>query len=62
MQPMWIHAGDLRRHFKAHSGARSNKRNQCDFKFIHAANLRPHLKAHSGERQQKAHSEQMQPM
>ena len=42
-----------RRHFKAHSGARSNKCNQCDFKFIHAANLRPHLKAHSGENPNK---------
>ena len=36
-----------------HSGARSNKCNQCDFKFIHAANLRPHLKAHSGEKPNK---------
>ena len=52
-QPMCINAGDLRRHFKAHSGGRSNKCNQCDFKFIHAANLRPHLKAHSGEKQNK---------
>ena len=52
-QPMCIHADDLRRQFKAHSGARSNKCNQCDFKFIHAANLRPHLKAHSGEKPNK---------
>ena len=25
MQPTWIHAGDLRRHLKAHNGERSNK-------------------------------------
>ena len=53
MQPIWIQAGDLRRHLKAHRGERSNKCNQCDFKFIHAANLRPHLKAHSGEKPNK---------
>ena len=51
MQPMWIHAGDLRRHLKAHTGERSNKCNQqCDFAFIQAANLRLYLKAHSGEK------------
>ena len=41
MQPTWIHAGDLRRHLKAHSGERSNKCNQCYFAFIQAGNLRP---------------------
>ena len=56
MQPMWIHAGELRRHLKAHTGERSNKCNQCDFAFIQAGNLRPHLKAHSGQKPK------MQPM
>ena len=41
MQPMWIHAGDLRRHLKAHNVERSNKCNQCDFAFIQAGSLRP---------------------
>ena len=50
MRLMWIQAGDLRGHLKAHSGERSNKCNQCDFTFIQAGNLRPHLKAHSGEK------------
>ena len=57
MQPTWIHAGDLRRHLKVHSGERSNKCNhcnlQCYFAFIQAGNLRPHLKAHSGEKPNK---------
>ena len=56
MQPIWIQAGDLRRHLKAHYGERSNKCNQCDFAFIQAGNLRPHVKAHSGEKPNKCNS------
>ena len=54
MQPTWIHAGNLRRHLKAHSRERSNKCNQCDFTFIQAGNLRPHT--------QWREAKQMQPM
>ena len=53
MQPIWIQAGDLRTHLKAHYGERSNKCNQCDFAFFQWGNLRPHLKAHSGEKPNK---------
>ena len=34
MQPTWIHAGDLRRHLKAHNGEKSNKCSKCDFAFF----------------------------
>ena len=58
MQLMWIQAGDLRRHLKAHSGERSNQCNRCDFSFnkrrrfkesfeyYHDAFRRETLKAH----------------
>ena len=48
MQPTWIHAGDLRRHLKAHTG--KGQTNAANVIFIQAGNLRSHLKAHSGEK------------
>ena len=51
MQPMWIHAGDLRRHLKdTYRGkVKQMQPMQCDFALIQAGNL----KAHSGENPSK---------
>ena len=46
-------AGDLRKHFKTHSGEKSNKCNQCDFASSQPGHLRKHLKSLSGEKSNK---------
>ena len=51
MQPTWIHAGDLRRHLKAHTG--KGQTNAANVIFIQAGNLRSHLKAHSDNKPKK---------
>ena len=45
--------GNLREHFKTHSGEKLNKCNQCDYTSHHTGNLRVHLKIHSGEKPYK---------
>merc|ERR1712045_923569 len=47
------HKGNLRAHFKTHSGEKSNKCYQCDYATAHVSNLRAHLKTHSGEKPNK---------
>ena len=45
-----IKAGNLRKHWKTHSGEKSIKCNQCDYAFFQAGHLREDLKTHSGEK------------
>ena len=45
-----IHAGNMKKHLKRHSGEKPNKCTQCDYAFSQASNLRRHLKTHSGEK------------
>ena len=47
------HKGNLRKHFKTHSGEKSNRCNQCDFASSHADHLKRHLKTHSGNKSKK---------
>ena len=46
-------AGDLKKHWKTHSGEKSNKCNQCSFASSYASALRTHLRTHSGEKSNK---------
>ena len=41
------------RHFKTHTGEKSNKCNQCDFACSDPSSLRKHMKRHSGEKPNK---------
>ena len=42
--------GNLRRHFKTHSGEKSFICNQRDFAYVHSDDLRKHLKTHTGNK------------
>ena len=53
--------GDLRRHFKTHSGEKPNKCNQCDYTSSQESALRTHLKMHSGEKSANATSVTLHP-